>query len=476
MENAVSKEKLGVFSLVFFVVAAASPLTGFVGALPIIMLSGNGAGIPGAYALAGMILLLFSVGFMTMSRYVKNSGAFYAYISAGLGKYLGISSLGLAVLTYVSVYLAVAAMFGLFVQLFVHDYLGVSLPWWIYTFGLLLAVCWLGAARIEIGSKVLGVLMLLEVAISLLISGSVIVHTVSDGSLDFMSFAPSTIFQGNVGIALVLAMAGFIGFEATAIYTDECREPEKTVPRATLIAVLLITLFFMVCSWGVIQAFGSEGVLAAVAQNPDLFVLSVAEQYLGQWVVLVINVLLITSLFAASQSFHNTIARYFYVMARDGIFFRQLAKRHAVKGTPVIAGVCETISMGVFFLILVALGSDPMADIFAWGSILATMAILLLQVLVSWAVVAYFQTHSEIRQPRWKVLWCPLAASACMLATFITVLFNLHDVSGMQTNWVYLIPVVVIAAAVAGYVYAVLLGKWKPKTFQQLDELVNSAS
>lgn len=476
METAVSQKKLGVFSLVFFVVAAASPLTGLVGGLPIIMLSGNGAGAPGAYALAGMILLLFSVGFITMSRYVKNSGAFYAYISAGLGKYLGISSLGLAVLAYVSVYLAVAAMFGLFAQLFVYDYLGVSLPWWTYTFGLLLAVCWLGAARIEIGSKVLGVLMLLEVGIALLIAGSVVVHTVSAGHLDFLPLMPSTIFHGNVGIALVLAMAGFIGFEATAIYTDECRDPEKTIPRATLIAVLLITLFFMVCSFGVIQAFGSDGVWAAVAQNPDTFVLGVAEQYLGKWVVLTVNVLLITSLFAASQSFHNTIARYFCVMARDGIFFRQLAKRHAVKGTPVIAGVCETISMSAFFLILVMLGSDPMTDIFAWGSILATMAILLLQVLVSWAVMAYFRRHSEIGQPKWKVWWCPLAASVCMLATFMTVLFNLHDVSGMQTNWVYLIPAVVIAAAVAGYVYAVLLGKWKPQTFQQLDKLVNSAS
>ena len=476
MAHSASKGKIGVFSLVFFVVAGASPLTGFVGGMPVAMLAGNGAGVSGIYLLSGLILLLFSVGFITMSRYVKNSGAFYAYISAGIGKHFGISGLGLAVLTYVSVYLAVAAMFGLFTQIFFHDYLGISLPWWLYTIAMLLTVCWLGIERIEIGSKVLGVLMLLEVGIALLIAAAVIFQTATHGTLDFAPFTPSTVFQGNVGIALVFGLAGFIRFEATAIYTDECRDPEKTIPRATIIAVLIIMLFFAFCSWGVIQAFGSADVQAAVAKNPDVFIFGVAEQYLGKWVVVTINFLLITSLFAASQSFHNTIARYFCVMAHDGVFFRQLAQIHATKGTPVISGVCETATMILFFLILIALGSDPMIDIFAWGSAVATMSILVLQIFVSVAVVRYFFKHTEFKQPKWKVLWMPVLSIAGMLAALTMVLLNLHDISGMQTDWVYLIPAAVFAAAAGGYAYALSLKKFKPQTFQNLDHLVNGAS
>lgn len=59
--------------------------------MPIAILEGNGGGIPGIYILSGALLLLFSIGFITMSRYVKNSGAFYAYISAGLGNKLGLA-------------------------------------------------------------------------------------------------------------------------------------------------------------------------------------------------------------------------------------------------------------------------------------------------------------------------------------------------------------------------------------------------
>ena len=83
------KNTLGLFSLVFFVIAAASPLTGVVGGLPVAIIAGNGGGIPVFYIFSCIILMLFSVGFVTMSRHIKNSGAFYTYISTGLGKNWG---------------------------------------------------------------------------------------------------------------------------------------------------------------------------------------------------------------------------------------------------------------------------------------------------------------------------------------------------------------------------------------------------
>lgn len=265
--NQISKGKIGIFSLVFFVVAGASPLTGLVGGMPIAILSGNGAGVPGIYILSGLILLLFSIGFITMSRYISNSGAFYAYISVGLGRKLGVSGLGLAILTYVAIELAIVAMFGMFTQIFFNAYIGFDLPWWVYSIAMLLVVCLLGIERIEIGGRVLGLLMLLEVGIAFIIAAVAVIDTAQRGALDFTSFSPSIIFSGNVGITLVFGLAGFIGFEATAIYTEECRNPERTVPVATIIAVLLITVFFTFCSWAMIQPFGADAVQAEVASQ-----------------------------------------------------------------------------------------------------------------------------------------------------------------------------------------------------------------
>ena len=65
-----SQPKLKCRQIVFFVVAAAAPLTSMLGAVPPAISLGNGAGLPAAYAIVGGILLLFSVGFAAMSRHI----------------------------------------------------------------------------------------------------------------------------------------------------------------------------------------------------------------------------------------------------------------------------------------------------------------------------------------------------------------------------------------------------------------------
>ncbi|GAB7262490.1 hypothetical protein DZS_49220 [Dickeya ananatis] len=109
-----AKTRWAYFPWSFFVVAAASPLTGVVGGLPIAIISGNGGGIPVFYILSCIILMTFAVGFIAMSRYVNNAGAFYTYISKGLGDHWGASASVLALMAYASIQVAIVAMLGFF--------------------------------------------------------------------------------------------------------------------------------------------------------------------------------------------------------------------------------------------------------------------------------------------------------------------------------------------------------------------------
>ncbi|AZS50171.1 APC family permease [Entomomonas moraniae] len=470
-----NKNSIGLPALVFFVVAAASPLTGLVGGMPIAILEGNGGGVPGIYILSGVVLLLFSIGFITMSRHVKNSGAFYAYISAGLGNNLGISGLGIAILAYVSIQIAIAAIFGLFTQILFHDYFNIDLPWWLYTLVMLVIVCLLGIERVEIGGKVLGVLMIIELAIALIISFITAYHQAQTASLDFTPFTLGVVFHGNVGIALVFAVAGFIGFEATAIYSEECRNPERNIPLATILAVVIITAFFAFCSWGLIQAYGVKDVQAAVAKSPELFVFNLAQAALGKWSVLAINILLITSLFAATQSFHNNITRYFYYISRDGLFWKRLAVLHATKGTPYFSSICQTITMMVIIAILVVTKQNPLTAIFTWGSAITTMSILLLQTLVSVAVILYFKNRKDLNIAQWKVFYAPLL-SAIIMAVFIgIVVVNLDILSGVHSKFIFLIPLFVFGTAVGGFIYSLIIKRLKPNIYNNLDQIINEA-
>ena len=67
----------------FFVLAGVAPM-GVVVALTVLAIAlGNGAGVPGTYLVAGIVLALFAIGYVRMSRRVTNAGAFYAYATKG---------------------------------------------------------------------------------------------------------------------------------------------------------------------------------------------------------------------------------------------------------------------------------------------------------------------------------------------------------------------------------------------------------
>src|SRR5215217_7639833 len=67
---------VGMWDLVFFVVAAAAPLSVMSGVAPLAIQFG-GIGAPGGYLLAGIVFLIFAIGFTAMSQRLRNAGAFY---------------------------------------------------------------------------------------------------------------------------------------------------------------------------------------------------------------------------------------------------------------------------------------------------------------------------------------------------------------------------------------------------------------
>lgn len=442
------KNTLGLASLVFFVVAAASPLTGVAGGLPVAIFTGQNPGIPLVYILACLMLMLFSVGYLTMSRYVQDAGAFYTYIAKGLGKNWGASASVTALVAYCSVQMAVVAMLGFFSQQFLSSHFALTLPWWALSM-LFIVLAWvLGIRRVEIGGKILGVLMLGEVAIVLLTDVMLLLK--KPGPLDFSSLHPAALTQGSFAIVFMFSIASFIGFESTAIYAEECREPQKTVPRATLCALLIITAFFCFTSFSLLQAGDFSQLVTLARQDPGNLFFSITHQVVGQWAVETMSLLLITSLFAASLAFHNNISRYLFSISRDGLIWQELCRTHPVNGTPHRASHLHSV---IFLLLLAAMGSmalDPVGHIFAFGSAIATLSILLLQAGVSAAVIAFFRQRSHA-YPAWRVVWAPLLALLAMAATIMLVIGNLPLLSGSDSPWVQLIPWFIALCAVAGY-------------------------
>ena len=245
--------RLGVFGIVFFVVAAAAPLVGMTGAVPIAIVLGNGAAVPGAYVAVGLILLLFSFGYAAMSHQVTNTGAFFAYVGRGLGIGPGVGSAFVSLIAYLAIQLAIFGFFGALAAGEINAQFGIDLPWYAWCFIAWALVTGLSLFSVDVGAKVLGVLMGLEVLSLLVMAIAVFVVGGPEGVDVGASFAPNNVLigglAGTAGIAFAFAFASFIGFEATAIYGEEAKDPKRTVPQAIMIATVLSGLIFIVLSY-----------------------------------------------------------------------------------------------------------------------------------------------------------------------------------------------------------------------------------
>src|SRR3954463_2927236 len=110
--KALAKNRLGVPSVVFFGVAGAAPLTVIIGAISACSAIIGSTAVPIASVVVAAILALFTVGFVAMSRHIVNSGAFYSYISHGLGRVVGVAAAFVALPAYAAMQIGLLGLFG----------------------------------------------------------------------------------------------------------------------------------------------------------------------------------------------------------------------------------------------------------------------------------------------------------------------------------------------------------------------------
>ena len=422
-ETSLRKGRIGVLGIVFFVVAAAAPLVGMTGAVPVAIVLGNGAGVPGAYLAVAIILLLFSVGYSAMSQHVTNAGAFFAYVGRGLGISTGVGSAFVSLVAYLTIQLAIFGFFGAVMGGQMAAQFGIEWPWYVWVFIAWALVLILSVLSVDVGAKVLGVLLTLEL-LSLVITAIAVFVKGGPAPADFAaSFSPTAVLAGGIagtaGIALAFAFASYIGFEATAIYGEESRDPKRTVPRATYAAIILIGVIFAFVTFAMVTALGSQSVIDEVVArstvddipllDPAAVLFSIAAEYVGEWMATVMSWLVLSSLFAGLLAFQNSLARYFFAMGRAGVFSEKLDHTNRF-GAPGNGSIVASVITAIVVIVFVIRGWDPVLNMFYWFSAVAVIAIVLVEILVSIAVIAYFRKTKEDTRI-WHTVIAPLLAA-----------------------------------------------------------------
>jgi amino acid transporter len=299
----------------------------------------------------------------------------------------------------------------------------------------IIVIVWLlSALSVDIGAKVLGVLLAIEL-ISLLIVGIVAIAKGPQGPDFAASFSPSAIFsgglEGGAGVAFAFALASFIGFEATAIYGEESKNPKRNVPVATYLSVILITCLFALVGFGLVTGTGADGMADKMLEvtgglaDPSAVLFGLTTEFIGSWLTTLFSWIVLTSLFAATLAFQNSAARYLFSMGRAGVLPKALDRTNG-RQSPFVATTVVSILAIAMVIVAIAANWDPFLNVFYWFSAVSVVAIVLTEILVSIAVIVYFRRTHENRKV-WNTIIAPvLAIAGLSLGEFMLISrFNL---------------------------------------------------
>lgn len=473
---------VGIVGVVFMAVATAAPITAMTGNLPIAVGFGNGTGAPAGYLFATLVLTVFSVGYVAMAKRITAAGAFYGFISHGLGRIAGMASGMLAVLAYIVFEASIVGVFAYFTKTTVADQLGVDLPWIVYAAAMLAVTAVLAYFDINLTAKALGVMLIAEIAVLFAVATAVLIAGGGPDGIPMEPINPKNAFTGaSAGLGLFFAFWSWVGFESTAMYGEESRNPKKIIPLATMLSVLGIGAFYVVVSWSAIVGTGPEAsvALAQDGATAGQIFFGPVDEHLGHWAVVLFEFLLMTGSYACGMAFHNCASRYIYAIGREDLvpgFGRTLGASHPRHGSPYVAGFAQTAIATAIVVAFFATDRDPYAQLYALVAILGTTAILIVQALAAFACIAYFHVHRKHPETaHWfRTFLAPLVGGIGMVYVIWLLVENADFAAGAASSDLVfkLSPWIVGLVAASGLGFALWAQRFAPERYETIGRVV----
>jgi amino acid transporter len=494
---------VGLFSVLFMAVANAAPITAMSFNVPISIGYGNGLGTPAGFLFATIVLTFFTIGYVTMARHITTTGAFYGFISHGLGQVVGMASGLLATVAYVIFEGSLIGGFAYFARDAVSTSFDLDIHWLYYALAGAVLIGLLTFYSITLTAAVLSVTLVSEVLLLAALGISVLVKGGPDGymfsdtvpitpaftSLDAHAFGTGAA-AGVAAIGIFFAFWSWVGYETTAVYGEESRDPKHIVPRATLIAVVGLGLFYTFMSWMVIVGQGKkEAVNLSISSSPVDLWLKLVDANLGGFALGIYKVLLVCGSFACAMAFHNAASRYIYAIGRempwDGVR-NTVGATHRVHLSPAWAswiqtGITVLLTLLFFFFTSVkAPDADgnlidtpalvPYVNLYGLLALIGTAMILIVQTVCSAAVISYFfvkKVHPG------NVLWslvCPLIGGVGMVYALYLLWDNREFAAGYGagSKVFTLMPWYVVLTVVVGFAYTLWMRNAHPDKYAEI--------
>lgn len=419
--NNKESDKLGFWSIVLLAINAIIGSGIFLTPGSVVAQAGSRALI--VYLIAAIFAAILAISFAAAAKYVTKSGAAYAYSKAAFGDKVGFY---MGVLRYFSASVAWGVMAVGVIRSTISIFGGNSEDFMTVTIGFIVLMVIITIINL-FGQKVLKWVMNLatigKLAALVLIIIAGVILLISTGASSHLNevdqitqngqkIVPTLTTTGFV-MAIVSAFYSFTGFESVASGSEDMKNPEKNLPRAIPLAILVIALVYI----GVVAV---AMILDPRALMTTKQVVAVAAIFKNEVLRDIILVGALVSMFGINVASSFNAPRILEAMARENQMSKALTKR-TKNNFPI-----RTFFISVILAILI-----PMAFQYNMVNLitLSAMVRFLGFIVVPLAVIRFYQGKGIDKEnilPADKNVWTDIVIPilSIVLVIFLLVEYN----------------------------------------------------
>lgn len=419
------------------------------------------------FLLSMFIALPSAISYAMVAKEIPSAGSAYDWLwkatKPGLGLWVG----WIMTAYYVVVVFLQPILFGLFFNEFVR-FFGINPSNWTYLLGVFLSTVIIAPAvykEVNVTAKTAMIFMLFEMATILALTVTIMIVQGSHGHLSAVPFNPSAATGGfrNIFQAVLFGILAFTGFDVISTVAEETKTPKVLIPKATIIAVLLVGIFWMFTSWAFSLSVSPKQV-ADLASKGVTPITPIANIYWHKWDIIVT----ITGMTAATGSYLAgmlTIGRVLFAMGRDGTVSRRFGVLHEKYKTP-----WNALHFG-FALVIVVAGlisvlSGP-TNVWTWCGEATVFFAVLTYLFVNLSNILYYR---RFKKAEFHWFWNGIVPVVGIIILAYT-LYQAFFVSLWGGDFALGKSVVLVCVlfAVVGFIYARILGKKHPELLRKND-------
>lgn len=348
-QSALRKNAIGLPGVLFQSITTMAPASAVAFTLGPAAIGYTGGALPLAVFIALIICSFIAINIGSLARYLPSAGGYFTYVSRSLGPQAGWMTGWLFDLAYLLIVPFQLLVLGPVADDFVRRYFhftALGANGWIF-WAMVFAVVVFGLTYfgIKISANTSVVLGVIEITVFVLLSIWLIVSAGNGNTL--ATFNPASSTEAGLGgwqgilQGMIFVFLAFAGFESSAPLAEEAHDPRRTVPRAILLAAVLIGIFYVFCSYAGVVGWGFK-TIGTYTQDANPWA-TMASRVWGPF-EFIVSLAILNSALANANAGVNAASRVLFAMGRI----------RALPGTLAHVNRFRTPDIAIIFTMIVA--------------------------------------------------------------------------------------------------------------------------